>query len=66
LLAFAALLDGRGPEFLLGTQSLRAPYTDLVACPFEFIGQEPVTERWIITVGVNQGVDCLRGLQLPE
>jgi hypothetical protein len=55
--AFAALLHGGGPQFLLGTQPPGAPFPDLDAGPLELISQEPVTKRRVITMGVNQRVD---------
>lgn len=31
----------------------------------EFIGKEPVTERWFTTMGIDEGVDRLRIPQSP-
>ena len=64
--AFAAFLDGRGPQFLLGTQPPRTAFSNLDAGPLELIGQEPVTERRIITMSVDQRVDRVRVLQIPK
>jgi len=61
----ATLLHGRGPQVLLGTQTPRAQITDLDGGPLEIIGQEPVTEDRIFTMGVDQGVYGVRVLQVP-
>jgi len=62
--AFAAVLHGRGPQFLLGTQTPRAAFTDPDASPLKLIGQESVAKGRIITTGINQGVDGVRVLQI--
>jgi len=66
LFAFAAFVHGRGQQFLLGRQSPGAAFPDLDAGPFESIGKEPVTERWIITMRINERVDRVLVFQILE
>jgi len=53
----AALLGEHRPDLLLGTQPGHPvlPSGDAAGC--ELIGDEPVTERWVIVVNVHRGVD---------
>lgn len=54
--AAAALADGGRPQSLLGAQPPDPPLADVVAGPPELVGQKPVTELWVLAVGVDQRV----------
>ena len=64
-LARAAFAHGCRPQFLLGAQPPHAAFPDDDAGAFEFIGQQPVAERRIGGVGVDQGVDRVRVVPVP-
>ena len=64
-LALTPLAHGRGPQLLLRTQPPRPAFTDVDAGPLELVRQKPVTERRIIGVRVDQGVDGVRVIQIP-
>jgi hypothetical protein len=62
--AAAALADRRRPQPLLGAQPPDPAFTDGVTGSLELVGQEPVAELRVVTVGVDQGVGEIGVLQL--
>jgi hypothetical protein len=61
----SALLGGGGPDPVLPAQAMDPPFTDFVASPFEFIGDEAVTELRIIAVDVDDGVGQVGVDEIP-
>jgi hypothetical protein len=56
----AALLRGRRPHPLLAAQPMRPSLADDVAGPLQLIGDEAVTERWIIGMDIDDRVREVR------
>ena len=65
LLAAPALARGGGPRSLLGAQTPDPALPDVDAGPLEFVGQEPVAERRIIAMRIDQSIDHIGVLEFP-
>lgn len=59
-LALATLAPGHAPEPLPRTQSPRPSLPNADAGPFELVHQEPIADRQIIAVRIDQGIDHMR------
>jgi len=59
-LAVPALLHGRGPQPLLTAQPPHPPLADAVTGLLELIGEEPIAERRVLRVQINERVGEVR------